>query len=305
MNLFNNLFRPGTTSEENISIPLDENHKCTYNFLYTRKQWIQEKIIEHEIIGEVDTIISQSGENTFKWQVHLKNIKCKEKTNSIPEFYILWDCIQRVDFYTDRSGKIYYIDAPLGEDEIYKEKVRKIKQSDMDNNRKESILYVLKKIKNSRDYQKLLFEKNPVIILLCKNLDVYTSNNKVDTLSFPVHTYHSQEVIPDYFGEGIHLPIKKFSSWDKRNPDNTIAACVGGVDKNLLDSEKFLKYMKDIAGKVNTGSELFLDYSEYYQYGKGSPSGTENMEKAEIYMETVVADAWCLKEQTVLNNQIL
>jgi len=301
MNFLKNIFLSDTESEENNENPLEENNKTTYSFLYTRKQWIRKKKIEHEIAGNIDTNISQVGKNTFKWQVHFKNIECKEKTNSIPEFYIFWNYLQRVDFLTDGKGRITYAIQSFGQDRIYKGKKDEIKQFDMDNNRKQTIIQGLKEIKRNPAYQKTLFESNPVIVMLCRNLDMYIKNT-AESNSTPVHTYYSEEIMHNYFGKDFHLPVKKYYSWDKRNADNFIAACVGGIDKNSLDEDKFFKYMRKLAGKVNIGRKLFLDYSEYYQHDKKDLSVTGNLKEAENYAETAVVDAWYLEERTFLNS---
>jgi hypothetical protein len=302
MSFIKDLFIADTKSKIEFDVSLSESEKvATHSFLFTRKQWIQGKKIEHEIVGEIDTEISKQKENMFKWRVHLKNTTCKEKTNSILEFYIFWDYIQSVDFVTDKKGRILHEIETFGQDEICKEKIRKVKENNIDANRKQAILNSLKVIKKNPVYLKALFEKNPVIQLLCRNLELYNKNT-TENNSVSLHTYYTKDTMLDYFGKDIHLPVKKYSSWDKRNEKNIVAACIGGIDKEFWEEEKIFKYMRNIAGKVNIGRELFLDYSEYYQYNKNDVLNTGNLEKAENYIETAVTDAWYLEEQTVLNN---
>ncbi len=284
--------------EEEVIPSVSGDDKISYRFLYTRSQWMRGSKIEHEVEGNIDMGISKYDENTFHWSIDFKNVECRKKTNFILEFYIFWDYVKRADFSINIDGQISYDFKAFDLNTSYREKVEKVSQY-LDGNRRKNLINGLKKIKDNPVSVKRLFELNPVIQLLCKELDFYHRSLKNSSES-PINAYKTTDILRDYFGEGYHLPLKKFSALDKSNGEAIIGSCVGGVDKEKIKKETLFRYMKKLAGKVAIGSDLLLDYSEFYQYNPETFLNTGSLERAETYVQTIIADAWYLEEQTLL-----
>lgn len=272
-----------------------------YHFVYTRKQWVRGHIFDHEVEGNIKVGILKHSKEYFKWNIQFTEIVCRKKTNYIPEYYILWNYIQRANFYINSKGKITTHDfISFGQNQIYKEKVKKISQYIQEEQRKKLILNILKNSKKSTYILASLLNTNPIIQLLCKEFEFHNTNKTNDGLS-TIKSYYTKDELKNYFGSKFHLPIKKFSILDNRDDEIIIGSSIGGVDNEKIKNQDLLRYIKKIAGKVNIGKEFLLDYSEYYTYDKKNFSNKYGFDQAESYIQTAVFDAWFLEEQVILN----
>lgn len=300
MGILQDLFQVGIDTKETIPA-VNGDILLNYHFLCTRKQWIRKHIIEHEIEGNIKIGISKYSQKFTKWSIHFTDIECRKKTNFIPEYYILWDYVQRANFFMSTEGKITTHGFTAFEQErIYKEKIKKISQYIQEEPRKKEMLNILKKSKKNLEILAALLNINPVMQLLCREFKFYHTYKKTEDRN-KVKPFYTYEVLNDYFGADIHLPIKKISVLDNRNKDMIAGSSVGGVDKGKIREEDFFRYIKKIAGKVAIGRELLLDYSEYYQYDKGDFWNIYGFEQAENYIQTAISEAWFLEEQIKMN----
>ena len=299
MGILQDLFLVGINKEENIP-PVSGDTHSTYHFSFTRNQWIRGLKIEHEVEGIVEVGICPYNKTFFKWSIAFKNIECRKKENFLPEYYLFWDYIQRADFLIHINGKIAeYNFKTYGIDTAYKQKIKKCSDY-LENGRRNTVQSDLKKIKKDPSLQMKLLRENPVIQFLSKEFKFHIQFKSQKDKQV-LNSSYSNEILESYFGENFHLPIKKYNLLDKSKENLILGSCIGGLDKEKMNETDFYRYMKRLAGKVTIGRELLVDYSEYYQYDPKAFIKSYDFLKAESYLQTIIAEAWFLEEQIVLN----
>jgi hypothetical protein len=272
--------------------------KQSFSFVYTHQHWVAGRKVAHHITGELAVGVQLESPGIQKWSILMNNLQYDWTFDCLPETYLLFSCVKRIELYVDEQGKLLDTLYPINQSVYLKEKKRDIKRYITDEKQLKKLnRFFESNLSNTRFLQQVL-PQNPVIRTLITALLAAGLHNSQPELGQIAEPYH----IPGYFGNAAILPIK--ACWlhePAKNSDADITWLrIGGADEQLYKEQNLVAWLSTLNDNFNIGKKLDVDFAEQYRFKPGQKLNVAHLVYAESYLQTIIAEGWYKEEEVII-----
>lgn len=298
LNDFLGLGRSAAEVEEEAFPPVIGVDKQQFSFVYTHKHWLAGREVSHHITGDIAVGVGSADSTTQKWSILMNNVKCDWTLKSLPEIYLFFNCIKRIEFYVDERGNLLETLYPISQSRFLKEKKKDVSEHVTDGKQAHNLKHFFdRNLSNERFLQKII-PHNPVIKTLINAMlaaNLHNSQPGSDQISEPYH-------IPGYFGNAAILPIN--ACWLYKQPKRSDADLtwlrIGGLDEPLYKKQNLSPWLATLNDNSDIGKKLTIDFAEQYRFKPRQKLNVAQLSYADSYLETIIAPGWYKEEEVII-----
>lgn len=281
--------------------PVNGSCKQRYSFVYTHKHFLGDSFLNHKITGEVAIGINFYSGNIQRWSILFSNIDYDWSLPCLPETYLFFSCVKRIECFIDADGQIMEKELyPISQNMVLKQKLLDIATHVKDAKQADGLSRFFSYNLAEHSFIQQILPLNPVFKQLMNVLHLANLQQgqpaQQDVINIP-----EPYVISGYFGNEAILPIK--GCWLNKPPllSNELNTWVrtGGLDEEMYRQQGLQEYLGQVTGKPDLDTNLALDFAERYQLKQDIRSNATSLVYADSYLETIIADGW-YKEETVV-----
>lgn len=298
LNNFLGLGKSASEIEEETYPAVIGSDKQHFSFVYTHKHWLANRDVSHHITGDIDIGIQYERAGTQKWSILMHNVQCDWELNCLPEIYLFFNCVKRIEIYVDQHGQLLDTLYPISQSIFLKEKQKEISKHVKDEKQAGNLKrFFVANLSNPQFLQKIIPHNQIIKTLINAMLAANLHNSKpgLDQIAAPY-------LIPGYFGNEAKLPIK--ACWlYKPAKDNGAALTwlrLGGLDEVQYEKQDLNPWISRLNDNFNIGSKLKVDFAEQYRFKLNQALNVTNLTYADHYLETIIADGWYKEEQVII-----
>lgn len=278
--------------------PVGGTDKQQFSFVYTHKHWIDNIEVAHHITGEVDLGIIYYSGNVQRWSLLFSNIVYDWELPCLPETYLFFNCVKRIECYVDKHGHLLEDLEPISQNILLKQKKKDIYAYVKDSKHADNLSHLFTYNLKEPEFIREILAVNPVFRMLINTMLVCNLQNDTTSADQIPQPYP----INNYFGNEAVLPLK--ACWIKK-PAKTAGDLdtwlrVGGLDDEKYKVQNLHEFLSQASGKFNIENTIAVDFSELYNFKSDAQVNTTSLQYAEGYLETIVPEAWYKEEQVIL-----
>ncbi|MET4083680.1 hypothetical protein ABIB40_003652 [Pedobacter sp. UYP30] len=298
VNSFLGIGRTDAEVEEEAFPPVIGRDRQTFSFDYTHKHWVAEREVKHHIIGDIAIGVQRENSGTQKWSILMNNVKCDWALNCLPETYLFFNCIKRIEIYIDSEGKLLDTLYPISQSAFLKEKKRAVSEHVEDSGQRSNLKRFFERNLMKDEFLQAIIPYNPIVKTLLNALSATKLHDNNPDLNQIPEPYH----IPGYFGNKAILPIKACWLYKPANENipNLNWMRFGGLDEELYKKQELQSFINTLNGHFESDTNLSLEFSERYEFNPSPRLSVANLTYAESYLETIIARGWYKEEAVIL-----
>lgn len=301
MGWLNHFFGSGKSAsviEEETYPDVIGSDKQHFSFVYTHKHWLANRDVSHHITGDIAIGIQYERAGIQKWSILMHNVQCDWELNCLPEIYLFFNCIKRIEIYVDQQGQLLDILYPISQSIFLKEKQKEISKHVKDEKQAGNLKRFFGANLSNQQFLQKIIPHNPIIKTLINAMlaaNLHNGKPGFDQIASPYH-------IPGYFGNEAILPIKACWLYKPANDNSTALTWLrlGGLDEVQYEKQNLIPWLSTLNDNFNIGSKLTSDFAEQYRFRSNQALNVTNLTYADHYLETIIAGGWYKEEQVII-----
>lgn len=279
--------------------PVIGTDKQLFNFTYKHKHWLANRDVTHHITGDIAIGVQLEHSKIQKWSILMNNVKCDWSLNCLPEIYLFFNCIKRIEIYMDEQGHVLDTLYPISQSLFLKEKKKQISTHVKDKKQAANLQRFFERNLSNMLFLQKIIPHNAVIrtiISAYKAANLHNSQPSFNQLAEPLN-------IPGYFGNKAVLPLKACWLYKPAQDSGSDLAWLrlGGLDKAMYQKQHLSNWMHTLNGNFDSDDSLKVDFAEQYRFKTADALKVTHLTYANSYLETIVAKGWYKEEEVIIS----